>query len=260
MNNWHGSWEIIVVDDGSQDETGRRAQQSGARVIRRVENGGAGAARKTGMLQARGGIVAMLDADGSYDPTQLPRMLSFFPDYDQVNGARTSEQGNLKLLRVPVKWLIRKLTEVVSGKRIPDPNTGFKLVKRDVMLTYLWVVPSGFSCVTSMTLAFLCNDRPVKYLPVTYRKRIGASKFRPVVDSMQYMATALRIVMYFRPLRVFLPLSLAIFTVAVIKGGYDLVYSPLGLHDSDIVLLLTGLIILGIGMLADLIVAQRRDH
>ncbi len=260
MTSWQGDWEILVIDDGSEDETCDRARKAGARVIRRVENGGAGAARKTGIMEARGRIVAMLDADGSYDATQLPLMISFFPAYDQVNGARTSEQGDFKALRIPAKWLIRKLTELVSGKRIPDLNTGFKLVKRDVMLRYLWAVPSGFSCVTSMTLAFLCNDRPVKYVPVEYRKRIGRSKFHPVFDSIQYIATALRIVMYFRPLRVFLPLALMLFTVAAIKGGFNMIYSPLGLHDSDIIIFLSSLIVLCVGMLGDLIVAQRRGQ
>jgi polyisoprenyl-phosphate glycosyltransferase len=259
MSAWHGSWEILVVDDASTDQTRERAEQAGARVIHRVENGGAGAARKTGILEARGTIIAMLDADGSYDPAELPRLLAHFPDYDQVNGARTSEQGDLKPLRVPAKWLVRKLTEVVSGKKIPDLNTGFKLFKRDVMLRYLWVVPPGFSCVTSITLAFLCNDRPVKYVPVAYRKRIGHSKFHPIFDSINYIATAIRIIMYFRPLRVFLPASLVLFAIAATKGAYDLAYSPLGLHDSDIIISLTALIVLSVGMLADLVVAQRRD-
>ncbi len=259
MTGWEGSWEVLVIDDGSDDETLDRAVHAGARVVRRVENGGAGAARKTGILEVRGNILAMLDADGSYDPSQLPLLLSFFPDYDQVNGARTSEQGNLKPLRFIAKWLIRKLTEVVSGKTIPDLNTGFKIVKRDVMLRYMWVIPSGFSCVTSMTLAFLCNDHPVKYVPVAYRKRIGSSKFHPVFDSIQYVATIIRIIMYFRPLRIFLPLALALFVIALIKGSVNLLSSPLGLHDSDILISLTGLIILSVGMLSDLVVAQRRE-
>lgn len=258
MRNWEGDWEVVVIDDDSDDETYDRARSTGVRVIRRAENGGAGAARKTGIIESRGRIVAMLDADGTYDTAQLPLMLSFFPEYDQVNGARTSEQGDFKSLRVPAKWIIRKLAEIVSGKTIPDLNTGLKLMKRDVILSYLWVVPSGFSCVTSMTLAFLCNDRPVKYVPVVYRKRIGMSKFHPMLDSIQYIATVIRIVMYFRPLRVFLPLALMLFAVGTITSGYNLVYSPLGLHDLDVIIFLSSLIVLCVGMLGDLVVAQRR--
>jgi hypothetical protein len=155
--------------------------------------------------------------------------------------------------------MIRKMTELVSGKNIPDLNTGMKVFKRDIMLNYLWVLPSGFSCVTSMTLAFLCNDHPVKYVPVPYRKRIGTSKFHPIKDSINYVMTAIRIVMYFQPLRFFLPLFSVVLAVAIVKGFYDVYYSPLGLHDSDVVLLSLALVVLSVGMLADLIVAQRRD-
>jgi glycosyltransferase involved in cell wall biosynthesis len=258
LTNWKGIWEILVVDDASHDQTATLAGSAGTRVIRHVENGGSGAARKTGILSARGELIAMLDADGSYDPKCLPELLSFFPSYDQVNGARTSEQGTYKLLRVPAKWTIRKLTELVSGKRIPDLNTGMKIFKRTIMLHYLWVLPPGFSCVTSITLAFLCNGHPVKYVPVDYRKRIGKSKFHFLKDSANYIATALRVIMYFRPLRIFLPLSGLICTFALTKSAYDTLYSPLGLHDSDVVLLFMSGILPCVGMLADLIVAQRR--
>jgi glycosyltransferase involved in cell wall biosynthesis len=259
LAEWEGDWEILVVDDASIDRTAEFAERAGARVIRRVENGGSGSARKTGIRCARGALVAMLDADGSYDPAHLPPLLSFFPDFDQVNGARTSEQGNYKVFRVPAKWAIRKLTEVVSGKTIPDLNTGMKIFKRDIMIRYLWVLPSGFSCVTSMTLAFLCNDHPVKYVPVPYRKRIGDSKFHFIKDSANYLLTAIRIIVYFRPLRIFLPVSSAIFVVAMAKGSYSVLQSPMGLHDFDVILSILAFIVLSVGVLADLIVAQRRN-
>lgn len=258
MQTWGGDWEILVVNDGSDDRTQQRAEQTGARVIRRLENGGYGAALRAGFHAARGRMVAIMDADGSYDPSQLPFLLSFFPDYDQVNGARTSEQGDLKLLRGPAKWFIRKLTEAVSGKQIPDLNTGFKIVKRDVVLRYLWALPSGFSCSTSMTLAFLCNDHAVKYIPVTYRKRTGTSKFRPARDTFRYFMTAIRVVMYFRPLRVFLPIAAGLFAIAIAKSLYNIVFSDTGLHDSDILISLVGVMVLSVGMLGDLIVAQGR--
>lgn len=259
MANWPGGWEILVVDDGSQDRTSELADGEKVRVIRRVENTGSGAARAAGILAARGRIVAMLDADGSYDPSQLPHLLSFLPDYDQVNGARIREEGDHRWLRMVVKYAIRKLAEATSGKRIPDLNTGFKVFKRDVMLRYLWVLPNGFSCVTSMTLAFVCNGHPVKYVPVAYRKRIGISKFRPIADTVNYAMTVIRIVMYFRPLRVFVPAAAVLFLMATVSGVYNVLTSPLGLHDSDVLLSIAAIMVLGIGALADLIVAQRRD-
>jgi len=260
MDDWPGTWEILVVDDASTDRTARYAEKEGVRVLRRVENGGSGASRKTGIRGARGNLVAMLDVDGTYDASHLPELLSYFPDYDQVNGARTSEQGTVKLLRAPAKWVIRKLAEWISGKRIPDLNTGMKVFKRDIMLRYLWMIPDGFSCVTSMTLAFLCNGHAVKYVPVTYRKRMGRSKFHPVKDTASYFFTVFRIIMYFRPLRVFIPLAIFVGGIAVSKGWYDWSVSPRHtLQESDVVIAVASLMVFVLGLLADLIVAQRKD-
>ncbi|MFH1303765.1 MAG: glycosyltransferase family 2 protein [Planctomycetota bacterium] len=260
MAFWDGIWEILVVDDCSSDNTAKKASLNDVRVIKRVENGGSGASRKTGIREARGELIAMLDADGSYDPSSLPELLSYFPDYDQVNGARTSEQGTIKLLRVPIKWTIRKLAEIVSGKEIPDLNTGLKIFKRDLMRKYLWVIPDGFSCVTSMTLAFMCNGHPVKYIPVSYRKRIGKSKFHPIHDTMQYFLTVLRIVTYFRPLRILAPLAFFLGMLGILRAFYHMFFSPdFGITDSDVILIVAGLMILIAGMLADLIVKQRQS-
>ena len=247
------------MDDASTDRTAAIAAETGIRVIRRVENGGSGAARVTGILAARGRLVAMLDADGSYDPACLVEVLSHFPAYDQVNGARTSEEGTLRWLRAPTKWLIRKLAELISGKQIPDLNTGLKAFKRDVMLGYLWSVPNGFSCVSSMTLAFLCNGHPVIFVQVPYRKRIGRSKFRPIRDTIQYVLTVLRIITYFQPLRVYFPLAIGLGMAAGLRGAYHLLRSaPLGITDADVILAVTALATLMVGLLADLIVKQRR--
>lgn len=255
---WSGNWEILVVDDGSTDETAAAAQTAGARVVRRVERGGYGSAVKTGFEHARGVLVALLDADGSYPGDALPQLLAFVPGYDQVSGARISEQGSTKLLRVPAKWLIRKLAEWVSAKRIPDLNTGMKVVKRELMLRYLWAIPDGFSCTTSMTLAFLCNGHPVKYVPVAYRRRIGKSKFRPIHDTANYIATIVRVITYFRPLRVFLPLAALLGLIALVTGTIHAMTSPLGISDSDIFLSLTAVIMLALGLIAEIVVARSR--
>jgi glycosyltransferase involved in cell wall biosynthesis len=259
LKDWRGSYEILVVDDASTDQTAERAVAENVRVLRRPENGGSGASRKTGTRAARGRVVAMLDADGTYVAADLPHLLSFFPDYDQVNGARTSEKGTMRALRFGAKLMIRKLAEFISGKRIPDLNTGMKLYKRDLMLQYLWCMPDGFSCVTSMTLAFLCNGHPVKYVAVEYRKRIGKSKFHPIKDAAKYFATMVRIIMYFRPLRVFWPATLLAFVLGVVGMCYHSYNrGPLHVSTGDVVFFAGSVSLLVIGLLADLIVAQRR--
>jgi len=256
MKSTSYSYEILVVDDHSSDGTYETAKREGVRVIRRSVQGGSGASRRTGIREARGGIIVMLDGDGSYTAADIPQLLSYFPEYDQVNGARTSEQGTLKWLRTPAKWLIRKLACYLTSTSIPDLNTGLKAFKKDVMMKYLWVLPDGFSCVTTMTLAFLANGYAVKYAPTEYRKRIGRSKFHPVKDTLAYLATVLRMVMYFKPLRIFMPLAFFLFVFSLLKSFYS--FSTTGsLQESDIMIFVTAVLLASLGLIADLIVAYQ---
>ncbi len=247
-------YEILVVDDASTDGTAERAKGEGVRVLRRPVRGGSGASRRTGIETARGEIVVMLDGDGSYDPRDIPELLKHFPDYDQVNGARTSEEGTLKLLRAPAKWFIRKLACYLTKTEIPDLNTGLKAFKREIMKKYLWVLPDGFSCVTTMTLAFLSNGHAVKYVPTHYRKRIGKSKFHPIRDTASYFNTVLRMVMYFNPLRVFMPASGILLLFAIIKSIASFSTTST-LQESDVILFVGALMLAALGLIADLIVA-----
>lgn len=257
MSATNYAYEILVVDDCSRDGTVEIAKSKGVRIIQRKMNGGSGASRKTGIRAARGEFIAMLDADGTYTAADIPKMLDMLPEWDQVNGARTSEEGTHKALRVPAKWLIRQLAIYLSGVRIPDLNTGLKVFKRSVMMKYLWVIPDGFSCVTTMTLAFLCNGYSVTWIPTEYHKRIGESKFHPIKDTSKYLATVVRMVMYFNPLRVFLPLSLVIFLLGILRSLYSYMLVE-RLREADIILILGGVLIGMMGLLADLIVAQGR--
>ena len=257
-------YEIVVVDDASTDRTAELAErfardcwQCPVRVIRCVENRGAGAARKVGIRQSRGDIVVMLDADGSYPAGSIPDLLRWFPAYDQVNGARTSEQGTLPWLRRPAKWFIRKLACYLTGYEIPDLNTGLKAFRRDAMLGWLWVVPDGFSCVTTMTLAFLTNGYAVKYVPTPYRVRIGRSKFHPVKDTLSYLGTVLRMVLYFRPLKVFLPLSGLMIAAGAGKSVSSFLLTG-SMQESDIVVMVAGFMTCMLGLLAEVIVAHHR--
>ncbi|MBN2325645.1 MAG: glycosyltransferase family 2 protein [Candidatus Omnitrophica bacterium] len=253
------SYEILVVDDCSKDETVKIAREKGVRIIQRKMNGGSGASRKTGIRAARGEYIAMLDGDGTYTAADIPKMLDLLPDWDQVNGARTSEEGALKALRVPAKWMIRQLAVYLSGVPIPDLNTGLKVFKRSIMTKFLWVIPEGFSCVTTMTLAFLCNGYSVTWIPSEYHKRIGKSKFHPIKDTSRYIATVVRMVMYFNPLRVFLPVSFFILLLGVLRSWFS--YRSIGgLQEGDIILILGAVLIGVMGLLADLIVAQGRSR
>lgn len=239
-------YEILVVDDASTDVTAEIAgAREGVRVIRRPRRRGSGMARRNGIEAAQGEIVVMIDADGSYSAADIPRLLEYFPQYDQVNGARQTEEGTLKWLRAPAKYFIRKLACYLSHTNIPDLNTGLKSFKRSIMMRYLWVLPDGFSCVSTMTLAFLCNGHDVMWIPIAYRKRIGKSKFHPIWDTASYLLTVIRMVMYFKPLSVFLPASFFLFLLALVKGVSSAWFS-------------TAVLVAALGLIADLMVAQGR--
>lgn len=256
-------YELIIVDDCSTDRTVKRVcglKEEKLKLIKRKINRGAGASRKTGIINSSGEIIVMLDGDGTYNPEDIPRLLEYFPEYDQVNGARDREAGTMRLLRLSMKWFIRKLACYLSGTNIPDLNTGLKAFRKDIMLRYLWVIPDGFSCVTTMTLAFLCNGFAVKYVPIKYLKRIGKSKFHPIMDTYNYVKTVIRIIMYFNPLRIFVPLFLFMFSFGVIKTMYDIIFVVHKMQASDIIIIVVSVLILALGLIADLIVTQSKRN
>ena len=248
------SYEILVVDDGSTDRTGSIAQELSCRVISLSAHRGAGAACKTGILFSQGAIIAMLDADGTYTAADIPKMLEYFPEYDQVNGARTSEKGDLPLLRAPVKWLVRMFVSLLAKKKIPDLQTGLKAFKKDFILPYLWVIPDKFSHCPLITLAFLCSGHPVKYIPTEYHRRIGGrSKFHPLKDTIYVLWSVCRFFIYFYPLRIFIPIAFILFLLGIME--------LLNTHNASwmgVILVLSGIIVIIQGLMADSIIAKRR--
>lgn len=259
------SWELLAIDDASTDGTLARLREAEARfprlrLLALPRNGGSGTARRIGTRQARGDIVVWTDADMTYPNERIPELVELLtkdPAIDQVVGARTSEQGTYKLLRVPAKWAIRKLAERLVGERIPDLNSGLRAFRREVALPYLRLLPSGFSCVTTLTLAFLHNQHQVHYVPIEYAKRSGRSKFHFVKDAYRYILQVLRMVMYFNPLKVLMPPALLLVGIGGVKVLYDVIANPVRIATNTILLLMTGLIIGSMALLADLIVRSR---
>ena len=260
-------YELLVIDDCSTDQTLETVQRAQARfpylrVMPFHRNSGSGTARRVGTNQARGDIVVWTDADMTYPNERIPEFVELLakdPTIDQVVGARTSEQGTHKILRIPAKWFIRKAAERLSGARIPDLNSGFRAFRRDVAMPYLRLLPSGFSCVTTITMAFLHNGHEIRYVPIEYGKRSGRSKFHFVRDAYRYILQVLRMVMYFNPLRVLMPAALWLVMIGFGKAVYDVVAHPVRISNNTVVIFMTGMIIGAVALLADLIVKSRPD-
>jgi glycosyltransferase involved in cell wall biosynthesis len=260
-------YELLAFDDASTDGTLASLQEIAPqfphmRIVHFDRNGGSGTVRRIGTQQARGEIVVWTDADMSYPNERIPELVQTLEKdqmLDQVVGARTSEQGTHKILRVPAKWFIRKIAEMLTNASIPDLNSGLRAFRRQVALPYLRLLPPGFSCVTTITLAFLCNQHDVRYVPIEYAKRSGTSKFKFFKDAYRYILQVLRMVMYFNPLKVLMPVALFLLGLGVAKGIFDMVVHPLLFAINTILILMSGLIIASMALLADLIVRSRGD-
>jgi glycosyltransferase involved in cell wall biosynthesis len=255
------TFEIIVVDDGSTDGTHAvLGEIEDIRLIRFGQNRGSGSSRKVGTRAARGRVVVWTDADMTYPNDQIPLLVKALEGHDQVVGARTSERGSVRALRVPAKWTIRKLAEYLTKTEIPDLNSGFRAFRRDVALQFLHLLPAGFSCVTTLTMTFLANGYAVGYMPIEYRERAGESKFHWWTDTKFYLLQVVRMILSYNPLRVFGPLSAALFAVAAVKLGWDTIDKDFRLATNTLLVFFAAFQLFVIGLLADLVVRVTRPR
>jgi len=242
--------EIIVIDDGSTDRTGEYARDSLVKVIRHEINKGYGAALKTGIRYASGEYIIICDADGTYIPQDAVRLLAYIKDFDMVVGARPF--GCISFLRRPAKWFLNKLANYLVDYKIPDLNSGLRVFRKDVALKFFHLFPQGFSFTTTLTLAMLANNFRVKFVPILYQKRIGKSKIRPVYDTLNFFQLIVRMVMYFNPLKVFLPISAFLFISGIFLFGTD-IFIRHDVGDAAVVTLNTAILIFMLGFIADMI-------
>lgn len=245
----HGwPYELIVVDDGSTDRTWEEIRRLDVRCLRLSENRGYGAALKTGIAIAENELLVMIDADGTYPAEAIPEMLTRAGEYDMVVGARTGSRVHPSRWRQPARWLLRRVAGLLTGQNIPDLNSGLRVLRKSIVREFWHLLPSGFSFTTTITLAMLCNNYSVHYHPVDYYRRTGRSKIHPG-HLWDFLLLILRTVVFFRPLRVFVPLGGILFFAGVAKLLADLYWQS----SSEVAALsiLAAIVIWAVGLLAD---------
>lgn len=247
---WH---EIIVVDDGSRDDTGGRARAAGATVLRHPYNKGNGAAVKTGLRHATGVHVLIVDGDGQHSPSDARRLVERLGDFDLVIGARAAAT-QATIGRRAGNAALNGLATYLTGRRIPDLTSGFRAAKRTVLVEFLHLIPNGFSTPTTTTLACIKAGYSVEFVPIEAGRRQGSSKIKFARDGAKFFLIIVKIVTFFSPLRVFLPVSIACFSVGALYAAWTIATQS-HLTNSSVLLIVVSVVIFLMGLVSEQIAA-----
>jgi len=247
--------EILVVDDGSSDETGAQAAAAGARVLRHPYNKGNGAAVKTGIREAAGAFILIADGDGQHRPADATRLVSHLGTYDLVVGAR-SRETHASVSRRIGNATLNAIASFLTEQRIPDLTSGFRAARRDQLLEFLHLLPNGFSTPTTTTLAFIKAGYSVRFEPVDAARRAGVSKIRLGSDGIHFFLILLKVITIFSPLRLFVPISAGAF---VGGAGYGIwtVATQSHVTNSSVLLIVLSVVILLVGLVSEQISSLR---
>ena len=249
---WH---EIIVIDDGSQDNTSALAAAAGATVVRHPYNKGNGAAVKSGIRRATGEYVLILDGDGQHQAEDAPRLVSRLGEYDLVIAARA---GNTQatLARRSGNALLNRFAGYLTGREIADLTSGFRAARREYLLEFLHLLPNGFSTPTTTTLAFIKAGYNVTFERTAARQRLGTSKIRFAQDGAKFLVIVLKIVTIFSPLRVFVPVAAASFAFGVAYGIWNVI-AHARIPNGAVLLILFSVLVFLVGLVSEQISTLR---
>lgn len=212
--------EVIVVDDGSSDNTGEVAAEAGASLVTHPESLGNGAAVKAGARVAQGDIIAFMDGDGQHDPKELDGLLQKLDEgYDMAVGARDSG-SHANVGRLFANGFYNGVASFLTGRRIPDLTSGFRVARAHLFKEFLYLLPNGFSYPTTITMAFLRSGYPVTFEPIKAAKRVGKSHIRPIHDGVRFFVIIFKIATLYSPLKIFLPISALFFLTGAAYYGY----------------------------------------
>ena len=248
------SAEIIVVDDGSEDDTASAAESAGARVLRHPVSLGNGAAIKSGVRVAESDLIACLDGDGQHNPEDLPRLIDRIDaGFDMVIGAR-SAGGHASVGRLFANGFYNEVATRLTNQRIVDLTSGFRVAKAGLFKRFLYLLPNGFSYPTTITMAFLRSGYPLEFVPIEVARREGKSHIRPIRDGIRFLVIIFKIATLYSPLKLFVPVSGLFFFTGL--GYYAYTFFNYGRFTNMSMLILSAsVIIFLIGLISEQITA-----
>lgn len=255
------AWQIVVVNDGSNDKTEMllNSYTTKCRIINHPYNLGYGAALKTGIRTAETEFIAIYDSDGQHRPDDLMRLWEEVPNYDMVIGERVAG-SQVDIFRVPGKWLLSHAANLIVGRRISDINSGLRVFRRTFIKKVLHLMPEGFSFTSTSTIAALKMGFIVRFIPIKIRKRLGNSTVRQVRHGFMVIMLILRLAILFSPLRIFLPVAIAMVVVGILYSIYIIATVRLMLANGALLCFFSALIIFFFGLLVDQVSSMRRER
>lgn len=259
MDTLNRSYEVVVVDDASTDATAARAREAGAKVINHPYNTGNGAAIKTGIRNATGEILVMLDGDGQHAPEDIPRLLENIGRYDMVVGAR-SKGSETSIYRNMANSAFNWLATYVCGFRIEDLTSGFRAMKASVAREFIPLLPNTFSYPTTITLAAIRSGYSLTYVPIKTGRRVGKSKIKPLQDGVRFLLIIFKITTLYSPMKIFLPVSLLTFLTGLGYGLFKIFFLDTRYGPTSAMLMIVAVLMFLIGLVSEQIAQVRFDR
>ena len=249
-------YEIIAVNDASTDKSREiLEQQNDIKLINHSFNKGYGASLKTGIKEAKFDWILISDADGTYPENSIPILLEQIPEYDMVVGARKTYRP---FYGKPAKWFLNKLAGYIAEAKVVDINSGMRIFRKEMALRFWGLFPERFSFTSTLTMVCLTNGYLMKNVKIDYLKRHGKSKLKPIKSFKKFSGLVMKLALYFRPLKIFAPISLFLFFAGVIIFTYSAMFTDKILDSTTAIFIISGFQMLAIGMIADLIVKTHK--
>ena len=259
MDELGRSYEILVINDGSDDDTAAEAEKAGARVISHPYNIGNGAAVKTGIRNAKGSILVTIDGDGQHSPHDIPKLLEKMDTYDMAVGARTND-SEASFHRKIANWVYNRFASYMCKQRIEDLTSGLRAIKPDIARRFISLLPNTFSYPTTMTMAVVRSGHSLVYVPIKATRRLGKSKIRLMEDGSRFLLIIIKIATLFSPLRIFIPVSGTMFFAGLFYGLFKIFFIETRYGPTAAMLMTISVVIFMVGLVSEQVAQLRFDR